>query len=91
MNFLMARQWKKPNIFQLEVLKLMRFIIMDLLLIFIPILLLQLGSIYIPVSFSRRYADVMVHRQLLAALQSPPLEPLVNDLELSEICAVKTT
>lgn len=36
----------------------------------------------------RRYADVMVHRQLLAALQHPPFEPLVNDLELSDMCAV---
>lgn len=35
----------------------------------------------------RRYADVVVHRQLLQALKTPPEEPLWTDQELSELAA----
>jgi DIS3-like exonuclease 1 len=35
----------------------------------------------------RRYADVIVHRQLLAALEKPSGEPIIGPVELSDLCA----
>lgn len=35
----------------------------------------------------RRYADVIVHRQLLAALQTPSVDPILGPVQLSNLCS----